>query len=292
MAQDNQSDHLGQDSKGSDGHIPGHKSGCPPLGDGVGYGHGVTYRMLIAVRVDENVGRRTCRRKHGNGGFKNLSEKESAPRLIIADKFPLVRTGVRYELERSGTASVVGEAGDGKQAIEIARELKPEIAILGIGLPVLNGLEATARITGALPQCRVIILTRFEKEEYVWSALRKGATGYVLKRANTNELNEAIARVRQGGTFLSRGLAKSLFQKFCNGSLPQTDTALDRLTDRQCQILQLIAEGHNTKQIGDLLDLSPKTVDFHRAKLMDSLGLRTVSDLVRFAFREKLIEAE
>ena len=238
------------------------------------------------------MGGRRQRHKKQNNPLPGEQKVDRLARLLVVDKFPLVRAGVRYELAGSGLASVVGEAGDGKEAVELTGKLKPDVVILGIGLPVLNGLEATARIRRNHPESRVIVHSRFDGEEYVWAALRNGAAGYLLKRAALTELTEAVARVQRGETYLSAELAKDLFRKFCNGSFPETECALDKLTDRQCQILQLIAEGHNTKQIGDILGLSPKTVDFHRVKLMAKLGLRTIPDLVRFALHEKLIDAE
>src|SRR6266704_2068153 len=213
-------------------------------------------------------------------------------RALVADKYPLVRSGLRSELDKDPDAVLVGEAEDGKAAIEMAKSLEPDVILMVITLPVLNGLEATARITRDLPASRVVIFSRYDDEDYVWTALKKGASGYLLKRAAVDELTEAIQHVARGEIYISREIAKHLFEKFCAGSLPQPESSLDRLTDRQCEILQLIAEGHNTKQIADILQVRPKTVDFHRAKMLARLNIRDVAGLVRLAFREKLIDPE
>jgi DNA-binding NarL/FixJ family response regulator len=215
-----------------------------------------------------------------------------AIRAVVADKYPLVRAGIRSELSKASAAEIVGEAADGKSAVELARSLQPDIVLMGITLPVLNGLEATARITRDLPGSRVLILSRHAGEEYVLSALKKGATGYLLKRATIEELTQAVRHVASGQVYLSREIAAHLFKNLCSNPLPRADSPLDQLTDRQCEILQLIAEGNNTKQIAAILGVSPKTVDFHRNKLMEKLGIRDVAGLVRLAFREKLLDSE
>src|SRR6267142_2352376 len=213
-------------------------------------------------------------------------------RAFVADRHPLVRSGVRSELNKVAGVVVVGEAGDGKSAIELARSLEPDVIFMGITLPVLSGLEATARITRDLPASRVVIYSRHDDEDYVWTALKKGASGYLLKRAALEELTQAMQHVADGEMYLSREIAKELFKKFCSGTLPQSESSLDQLTDRQCEILQLIAEGYNTKEIADILDVRPKTVDFHRAKLMKRLNIRDVAGLVRLAFRERLLDSD
>ena len=212
-------------------------------------------------------------------------------RALVADKYPLVRSGIRSELPRTSGAEIVGEAEDGRAAVDLAKTLQPDIILMGIALPGLNGLEATARITRELPGSRVLILSRHDDEEYVLAALKKGASGYLLKRAALEELTDAVRNVAEGKVYLSREIAARLFKKFCAEPLPKADSPLDQLTDRQCEILQLIAEGHNTKQIADILGVSPKTVDFHRNKLMKKLEIRDVAGLVRLACREKMLDA-
>jgi DNA-binding NarL/FixJ family response regulator len=212
-------------------------------------------------------------------------------RAILADKHPILRSGLRFTLERIPGMQIVGEAGDGKSAVHLGKTLNPDLVVLGLTLPVLNGLEATARITRDVPSARVVILSRHDDGESVWTALKKGASGYLLKRGALEELTEAVQRIARGETYVSQDIAKNLFEKFCAGSLPNSDSALEHLTERQCEILQLIADGRNTKQIADELGVSPKTVDFHRGKLMERLNIRDVAGLVRLAFREKLLDS-
>src|SRR5947207_7825023 len=150
------------------------------------------------------------------------SDKETpALRAILADKHPVVRSGLRYALNRVAGILIVGEAGDGKAALHLARTLQPDIVFLGMSLPVLNGFEATARITRDLPHAKVVILSRHEDQESVWTALKKGASGYLLKRGTLDELTEAVRHVARGETYVSREIAKNLFERFCTGSLPE-----------------------------------------------------------------------
>jgi DNA-binding NarL/FixJ family response regulator len=235
-------------------------------------------------------------------GFVGISEQAEAQgshenatrtiRALVVDKHPLVRAGVRAELSKLSGTEVVGETNDGREAVELAKTLEPDIVVMGVTLAMLNGLEATARITRNSPGSRVLIFSRHDEEEYVWNAFKKGASGYLLKRAALDELTEGVRHVALGEMYLCRELAKHLFRRFCSEPMTQSDSALDHLTDRQCEILQLIAEGHNTKQIAALLGVCPKTVDFHRAKLMERLNIRDVAGLVRLAFREKLLDTE
>ena len=215
---------------------------------------------------------------------------EKALRAILADKHPVLRSGLRLTLERIQGLKVIGEAGDGKAAVHLAKALKPDLVFLGLTLPVLNGLEATARITRELPAARVVILSRHDDHQSVWSALKKGASGYLLKRGALDELTLAVHRVLHGETYVSHEIAKTLFD-LSGGMLPHSESALQNLTDRQCEILQLIADGLNSKQIANALGVSPKTVDFHRSKLMERLNIRDVAGLVRLAFREKLLDS-
>jgi len=213
-------------------------------------------------------------------------------RILLADNHPIVRAGIRAQLERIPHVQVVGEANDGREAVELVRQLKPTLVFMDITMPVLNGLEATERITKLHPEIRVIILSRHENEEYFWGALKRGASGYLLKRAAIAELEAAVERVSGGEIYLSREISNQLVKKFPLQQAALAKSPLEQLTDRQREILQLIAEGQTTKATAGILKVSPKTVEYHRAKLMERLGIHDIPGLVRFAIRERLISQE
>ncbi len=210
-------------------------------------------------------------------------------RLVLADDHPLVRAGIRAELEKLPGVQVVGEAGNGREALELVKVHRPDAVFIDISMPGLNGLEAVARITQEFPNVRVVILSMHENEEYVWRALKAGAVGYLLKKAATTELATALQRVGQGEIYLSHDIASRLKKKPLVPGLTNGKTPLDTLTGRQREILQLIAEGQNTKEIAELLQLSPKTVEYHRLKLMETVNIHDVPGLVRFALRSGVI---
>jgi DNA-binding NarL/FixJ family response regulator len=213
-------------------------------------------------------------------------------RVILADDHTLVRAGIRVLLEQLPDVQVLGEAGDGREVFNLVRTLQPDVVLMDVAMPGLNGLEATARITKEFPAVRVIILSMHSNEEYYWRALRAGAVGYLLKKAATAELANALQQVVQGEIYLSHEISDRLLKKFPLDDLAVLKSPLEQLTERQREILQLIAEGQNTKQIADILKLSPKTVEYHRIKLMDSLSLHDIPALVRFALRMGLLPQE
>lgn len=219
-------------------------------------------------------------------------EMEKRIRVLLADNHPIVRAGIRAQLEKISRVEVVGEANDGRDAVEMVETLGPDVVFMDITMPNLNGLEATKRITQKHQSIRVIILSRHENEEYYWGALRAGASGYLLKKAGTAELETALLRVADGEIYLSREIAVKLRKKFPLEQIAQTKSPLEQLTARQREILQLIAEGQNTKSIGSLLNVSPKTVEYHRAQLMERLNIYDIPGLVRFALRSGLVAQE
>ena len=213
-------------------------------------------------------------------------------RVILADDHTLVRAGIRALLEKLPKVEVVGEAGDGREVLNLVKRHQPDVVLMDITMPGLNGLEAADRLAKEFPDVRVIILSMHNNEEYYWRALKAGAAGYLLKKAATAELATALQQVVAGEIYLSQEISVRLVKKFPLRGIADRKSPLEQLTGRQREILQLIAEGQNTKGIADLLKLSPKTVEYHRMKLMNCLNVHDVPGLVRFALRVGLIEQE
>lgn len=208
--------------------------------------------------------------------------------LLIADDHALMRAGLKLTLQLDFGPAAVYEAADGLQAVEAAVRERPDLAILDIGMPRLNGLEAAGRIAEAVPSCRIIILSMHADEQSVGEAFRNGATGYVLKNAPVGELSTAVGTVMRGQQYLSTGLS-SFAQAAAGGG---DASPLSALTSRQREVLQLIAEGESTKEIAFRLNLSGKTVETHRRQIMERLQIYDVARLVRFALRAGLIQPE
>lgn len=210
-------------------------------------------------------------------------------RVLLADDHTLVRAGIRSLLESIEEVDVVAEAGDGREALELIIKHRPDVALLDIGMPGLNGLELAKRVPTVSPRTRIIILSMYADANYVNQALRAGVRGYLLKGAAVSELPLALRAVTRGETYLTPKVSRFVVDGFLSG---EEAGPLDGLTRRQCEILQLIAEGHSTKEIAGLLDLGVKTVETHRARLMDRLDIHDVAGLVRFAIRTGLVTPE
>jgi DNA-binding NarL/FixJ family response regulator len=208
-------------------------------------------------------------------------------RVILAEDHALVRAGIRALLDGLPNVSVVAEAGDGREAMQLAREHSPDVVLMDISMPLMNGLEAAERMRKEFPEIKVIIVSMHANEEYVWHALRTGAAGYLLKGANASELEVALAAVARGETYLSPSVSKVLAD-YIHHVGPEP-TSLGRLTPRQREVLQLIAEGQTNREIATLLGISIKTVETHRYQLMETLDIHDVAGLVRFALRVGLI---
>jgi len=221
-----------------------------------------------------------------------MNTAEACTRVVLADDHPVVRAGIRAELEKLGGTIVAGEASDGREVLELVRSEKPDIVFMDISMRGLNGLEATARIVKEFPKVRVIILSMHQNEEYFWHALKAGASGYLLKKAATTEVAAALEQVMAGEIYLTKEMSARLLKKLPLQHLAHQKTPLESLSERQREILQLIAEGQTTKAIALILNLSPKTVEYHRAKLMERLGIFDVPGLVRFALQSGLIAEE
>ena len=213
-------------------------------------------------------------------------------RVLLADDHTLMRAGVRALLEKLPGMEVVGEADDGRGVLSLVTMQQPDVVLMDIAMPGLNGLEALDRMTREFPDVRVIILSMHNSEEYVWRALKSGADGYLLKKSATAELETALQRVVEGDIYLSREISTQLVKKFHLQGIADRKSPLEQLTSRQREILQLVAEGQNTKEIADILKVSPKTVEYHRMKLMDSLNVHDIPGLVRLALRVGLISQE
>ena len=212
-------------------------------------------------------------------------------RLLLADDHTLVRAGIRGLLAALPDVEVVGETGDGHEALALVETLRPDVVLLDIGMPGLNGLEVTARLAKLDPAIRVVILSMHSTEEYVLQALRAGAAAYLLKGSAVTELEVAIRAVTRGETYLSPAVSKHVVDEYVRRTGGEADP-LAALTPRQREILQLVAEGHTSKEIGQRLGVSHRTVEVHRNQLMKRLGLHDLPGLVRFAVRVGLIERE
>lgn len=210
-------------------------------------------------------------------------------RVLIADELTLVRAGIRALLERISGVEVVAEAGDGREALQMARTHLPGVVLTAVSLPAMDGIELTARIAEELPKVRVIVVSSYTREEYVSRALQSGAAGYIPKTASTREMEQAIRAAIRGETFLSPMIAKdpkSDYARLMQGE----HSLLRKLTPRQQDALRLIAEGRSTREIAKELGISVKTVETHRAQIMDRLGVFDVVGLVRCAIRAGLVK--
>lgn len=221
-----------------------------------------------------------------------MNEAKKVVRVLLADDHPIVRNGIKAELEEMPGVEVVGEADDGREAIELSATLKPDLVFMDISMKGLNGLDATARLTKEMPEVRVVILSMHQNEAYFWQALKAGAAGYLLKKAATAELRSAVQRVLAGEIYLSREISDRLVKKLPLQQLANRKSPLEELTERQREILQLIAEGQTTKAIALILKISPKTVEYHRAQLMQRLNIFDIPGLVRFALKSGLISQD
>ncbi len=213
----------------------------------------------------------------------------SALRVLLADDHALVRAGMRALLGEVPGIEVVAETGDGREALRLTRERRPDIALLDISMPGLNGLEVVARIAHDHPTTRVIIVSMHADDESVRRALAAGAAGYLLKNSDRSELELALRAVARGDTWLSPALTKRVVAAYMQGASPPPGEVL---TPRQREVLQLVAEGHSNKEIASRLNVALKTVETHRTELMDRLGIHGVASLVRYAIQVGLVRPE
>ncbi|WP_343586447.1 response regulator transcription factor [Herbaspirillum sp.] len=205
-------------------------------------------------------------------------------RIVLADDHALVRSGIKALLAAMPGVEVVGEAADGSEAIELIARLKPDLVILDIAMKGMNGLEALRRLRGDYPAARFLMLSMYGSEEYVMQALNAGANGYLFKDSAATELEKALAELKQGRQYLDSHISREALDSYMK-RVSQNGAPVEVLTPRQREILQLIAEGNNTKEIAYQLNVSAKTIETHRAQLMERLDIRDVPGLVRYAIR-------
>jgi len=250
-------------------------------------------------------GRGLNQRRHANREYQTVRSRDQEPfakgshctfgvtmvRILLVDDHSLVRASLRSLLTDNPSIEVVGEANDGRQALELVGQHHPDLVLMDISMPGLNGLEATRQIVKTHSKARVIVLSMHASEHHVLRALRAGASGYVLKGSPARELELAVDAVARGEIFLSPAISKHVIEVFLNRTSDQDDP-LEHLTPRQREILQLIAEGKSSKQIAQLLDSSVKTIESHRASLMERLDIHDVAGLVRYAIRHGLVSPE
>jgi two-component system response regulator NreC len=214
-------------------------------------------------------------------------------RVLLADDHAMFREGLRSLFATEGDIEVVGEASDGEEAVRKAGELLPEVVVMDIQMPALNGIEATRRIRAALPQVKVLVLSMYDDEEHVQRLLAAGASGYTLKRATSDELVRALREVAAGNMPLDPGIAAKVVKDYVRRMQRDEEAAAaGDLTPRELEVLRLVAEGHTNQAIGERLGLSRKTVDVHRANLMRKLDIHDVTELVKYALRRGLITLE
>jgi len=211
-------------------------------------------------------------------------------RILLADDHRLFRFGLKQLLDQRAGLTVVGEARNGFEAAELAATLKPDVILMDVSMPELNGLEATRRILEANPSAKVVILSMHSDRRYVTEALKSGARGYLLKDSTPEELLKSVSRVMAGQYYLSAGVNQQLIADFIGLPDPEAQTPFNQLSAREREVLQLLAEGASTRQIADRLNLSGKTVESHRLHLMEKLDLHSVAELTKYAIREGLVE--
>ena len=211
-------------------------------------------------------------------------------RILIADDHGIVRTGLRLQLEQNNDFEVVGEATEGREAVRMAEELSPDVVIMDIAMPNLNGIQATTQLVKKSPQIGVIILSMYSDETYLMRTLAAGAKGYLLKESADADLHRAVEVVAQGKPFFSPAIADTLLEDYMR-QLQQRglQDSYDLLTEREKEILQLLAEGRSNKDVAGILNLSTNTVETHRTRIMQKLDLHSTAEIVLYAVRKGII---
>lgn len=215
-----------------------------------------------------------------------------AIRILLAEDHRLVREGLRALLDKHPDFEVVGEAEDGRQALRLAAELRPDVVVMDVGMPELNGIGAARQLTSDCPAVKVIGLSMHADRRFVVEMLKAGASGYILKDCAFQELDRAVRTVASGQTYLGPAVAGLVVQEVVRRPLTSEPSPVGTLSEREKEVLQLLAEGRSTKEIAERLHVSPKTVETHRKRIMDKLKLFTLPELTKFAIREGLTGVE
>jgi two-component system response regulator NreC len=211
--------------------------------------------------------------------------------VILVDDHVVVREGLSQLLLTFKGVSVVGEAGDGYEAIGLAEQLQPDIVILDISMPKMRGIEAIKEIKRVAPDCKILVLSMFGNEEYIRQSLKNGASGYMLKDAASSELKSAITYIQRGDVYLSPSISRTIVDNWLDGVVRRPFEGIKSpLSSRELEVLKLLAEGWSNKEVAEFLHISIKTVETHRHRIMDKLKLKNITDLVKYALRTKLIE--
>jgi len=213
-------------------------------------------------------------------------------RIMMADDHVLVREGIRALLALHDDVEVVGEASDGKEAITMADKLRPDIVLMDISMPGLGGLEATVEIKKTNPDIKILVLSQYDDKEYVRRFLKAGVAGYILKKAVGEELITAIRAVARGEAYLYPSIASSVIDGYLVKGMPEVEDPFDRITDRELQVLKLIAEGLSHKEIASTLGISTKTVIAHQTNICEKLDIHTKAGLIKYAYKKSIVKPD
>lgn len=212
-------------------------------------------------------------------------------KLLLAEDHTIVRKGLRSLLDNEPQIQVVGEAEDGQQAIQKTAQMLPDVVVMDITMPILNGLEATRQIKKLCPEVKVVVLTVHSTEEHIFQILRAGASGYVVKQGAVNELIDAIQTAYRGESYLSPSISRQMVNEY-GRQAEAMEGRHDKLTPRQREVLQMVAEGHTNREIASRLHITIKTVEAHRTRIMDKLGLYSIAELTCYALRRGMISMD
>ena len=213
-------------------------------------------------------------------------------KVFVADDHTILRQGIKALLDNQGGIEVIGEAKDGREAIKIIEEVLPDVILMDIAMPGLNGLEATRRIKKKFPKMKVLVLTMYTNEEYIFQILNAGANGYLVKETAFQDLISAIRAVYRGEAFMSPSISKKVINNYIKRARGDKKKVHDILTTREREILQLIAEGNSNKRIAEALFISPKTAETHRTHIMDKLNIHDRAGLIKYAIRKGIVDID
>jgi two-component system response regulator NreC len=213
-------------------------------------------------------------------------------KVVVVDDHTILRQGIKALLDNQEGIEVVGEAKDGREALKIIEETLPDVILMDIAMPGLNGLEATRRIKKKFPKTKVLVLTMYTNEEYIFQILNAGANGYLVKETAFQDLISAIKAVYRDEAFMSPSISKKVISSYMQRAQEDEKETCDILTTREREILQLIAEGNSSKKIAEALFISPKTVETHRTHIMDKLNIHNRTDLIKYAIRQGIVDID